>query len=518
MFLHTEEPQKPNEQSKKVAILVMDTQGLFDNQTSPDSNSRIFALSTLISSLQIFNVFSFIYEHELQQLQYATEIARFMGKAETDGKCFQSFLFLLRDWTNDEEYSFGFEGGKEYLKKVLQTNADRSTEHLGVRQSIVTLFDKITCYLLPPPGEKVTRKNYSGCWGILPGDFQMYLREVIEGILGHENLVAKQINGRYVKGSQFAELIEKYFDAFQSDDLPKLKNVFNLIVEQQMKQLSEECFQICTGVLQEKLNFEENFDFNSFYEENLSIALKNFHCESKMGGPNVSSEYRDELEKKLATFYVGWKISVEKREKELEDLKKDHELELETVVETHKSEIQSADENLCLELQIAEIELHASEEEHKLEIEKLKQQQALALKSLEEKMSQENVNPSEANSYLTNFKEMLNAVFSIESPLVRVAYAASMKIFEFLEAISSCMLATLEKYDGIRTKGDYNEKNTVAELAIFFTKKLLSEHPVLGGFLIVSTAVLLITFATKNAALMTKVFKLLATKTNIGPF
>jgi atlastin len=54
---------------KKLAIILMDTQGLFDTKTSPTDNSRIFALGTLASSIQIFNLNDVIQENQLEYLQ-----------------------------------------------------------------------------------------------------------------------------------------------------------------------------------------------------------------------------------------------------------------------------------------------------------------------------------------------------------------------------------------------------------------------------------------------------------------
>jgi atlastin len=54
---------------KKLAIILMDTQGLFDTITSPTDNSRIFALGTLASSIQIFNLNDVIQENQLEYLQ-----------------------------------------------------------------------------------------------------------------------------------------------------------------------------------------------------------------------------------------------------------------------------------------------------------------------------------------------------------------------------------------------------------------------------------------------------------------
>lgn len=52
-----------------LAIVLIDTQGLFDQKTSPSVNSKMFALSTLISSVQIYNLHNVIQEDQLQYLQ-----------------------------------------------------------------------------------------------------------------------------------------------------------------------------------------------------------------------------------------------------------------------------------------------------------------------------------------------------------------------------------------------------------------------------------------------------------------
>jgi len=85
---------------EKIAIIVMDTQGLFDNDTSPLDNSRIFALSTLISSIQVLNLTGVIQEDQLQYLQFATEFAKFATSDSISGKAFQKLLFLIRDWVS----------------------------------------------------------------------------------------------------------------------------------------------------------------------------------------------------------------------------------------------------------------------------------------------------------------------------------------------------------------------------------------------------------------------------------
>jgi atlastin len=62
------------ESGEKMAIFLVDSQGLFDTQMSPADNSRIFALTTLISLVQILNVKDNIQENQLEYLQVSTNL------------------------------------------------------------------------------------------------------------------------------------------------------------------------------------------------------------------------------------------------------------------------------------------------------------------------------------------------------------------------------------------------------------------------------------------------------------
>ncbi|CAE7492805.1 atl, partial [Symbiodinium microadriaticum] len=61
---------------EEIAILLMDTQGMFDNETTMSLTARIFGLSTLISSYQIYNVDKRIQEDNLQHLALFSEYGR----------------------------------------------------------------------------------------------------------------------------------------------------------------------------------------------------------------------------------------------------------------------------------------------------------------------------------------------------------------------------------------------------------------------------------------------------------
>lgn len=63
IFLHDKED------GERLAIVLMDTQGLFDREVTTRENVAIFSLSTLLSSAQIFNLSQNIQEDNLEYLQ-----------------------------------------------------------------------------------------------------------------------------------------------------------------------------------------------------------------------------------------------------------------------------------------------------------------------------------------------------------------------------------------------------------------------------------------------------------------
>jgi atlastin len=218
---------------EKLAVLLVDTQGMFDNETTMAVTASIFGISTLLSSYQIYNVDKRIQEDNLQQLSLFSEYARLAISSNESNqqlssttiqdnnniqqKPFQHIEFLVRDWQNfdDEESLVAME---ESMTKYLDTViSERTASDLqDTRNQIISCFDEITCYGLCHPGKYVTKKTYSGDVGNIDNQFLRMLDHYCRRVFDCKTLKPKVIHGRQVTSIELAVYMKEYAKLFAS--------------------------------------------------------------------------------------------------------------------------------------------------------------------------------------------------------------------------------------------------------------------------------------------------------------
>lgn len=213
------------ENGQKVAIILLDTQGAFDSQSTVRDCATVFALSTMISSVQIFNLSQNIQEDDLQHLQLFTEYGR-LALADTGRTPFQHLQFLVRDWSFPYEAEYGAKGGDLILQRRLEVSDRQHPELQSLRKHIKSCFSKITCFLMPHPGLTVaTNPSFDGRLADITTDYKDSLRELVPLLLAPENLVIKEINGQPVKGRDLIQYFISYLKIYQGNDLPEPKSM-----------------------------------------------------------------------------------------------------------------------------------------------------------------------------------------------------------------------------------------------------------------------------------------------------
>lgn len=294
----------------EVAVVLMDTQGAFDDQSTVKDCATIFALSTMTSSVQIYNLSQNIQEDDLQQLQLFTEYGR-LAMDEIFQKPFQSLMFLVRDWSFPYEYNYGFDGGEQFLNKRLQVKEAQHEELQTVREHIHSCFTDISCFLLPHPGLKVsTSPQFKGQVRDVAPEFIKQLASLIPRLLHPDKLAEKEINGNKVTCRGLLEFFKAYIKIYQGEDLPQPKTMLmataeanNLAAVAAAKdQYQKNMERICGGDLPyvAPATLEEKHDF--FYGE----AIHSFLSTKKMGGQEFCDRYQEQLQKELGDMWLSY--------------------------------------------------------------------------------------------------------------------------------------------------------------------------------------------------------------------
>ena len=317
---------------EEAVILLMDTQGTFDDQTTMHESSTVFALSMLLSSLQIFNIMVKLQNNDLEHLQLFTEYGRMAVDQDTSIKPFQKLLFLVRDWQMDD-LPLGAKGGDELVTEWLQSRSGKK-ELSEVREHIRDCFSDINGFLLPPPGRKVAGStSFDGSSNDMDPEFIKGLNELMPKILAPKNLTVKTIAGNPVRAGQLSNFFATYVKLFQSDELPKPMNIMQATAKaNNMAAVQEALIQYAQEMeclfLEDQPSLEQD-QLNTKHQDAASKAERAFNVCKKMGDRETLDKYRTDLLEKMEKHRkLGERANYIKRKKEREEAKQ-HNLELE---------------------------------------------------------------------------------------------------------------------------------------------------------------------------------------------
>uniref|UniRef100_A0A5F8HJS9 Atlastin GTPase 2 n=1 Tax=Monodelphis domestica TaxID=13616 RepID=A0A5F8HJS9_MONDO len=294
----------------KVAVLLMDTQGAFDSQSTIKDCATVFALSTMTSSVQVYNLSQNIQEDDLQHLQLFTEYGR-LAMEEIYQKPFQTLMFLIRDWSYPYEHSYGLEGGKQFLEKRLQVKQNQHEELQNVRKHIHNCFSNLGCFLLPHPGLKVaTNPSFDGRLTDIDEDFKKELRNLVPLLLAPENLVEKEISGSKVTCRDLVEYFKAYIKIYQGEELPHPKSMLQATAEANnlaavagaRDSYSKNMEQVCGG----DKPYIAPSDLEKKHLDFKEVAVKQFCAVKKMGGDEFCRRYQDQLEAEIEETYANF--------------------------------------------------------------------------------------------------------------------------------------------------------------------------------------------------------------------
>ncbi|KAL5235056.1 hypothetical protein ACI65C_002466 [Semiaphis heraclei] len=305
------------EDGEKVAIILLDTQGTFDSESTVKDCATVFALSTLLSSIQIYNLKFNIQEDDLQHLQLFTEYGR-LALEDTGTKPFQKLQFLVRDWSFPYEAEYGAEGGQKILNKRLQISDKQHPELQSLRKHIKSCFSDISCYLMPHPGLNVaTNPNFDGKLSEIEPEFKQNLITMIPMLLRPDKLILKEIGGQKIKAKELVQYFKAYIKLFTGAELPEPKSMLvttaeanNLSAVASAREIYRQTMDTICGGNRPYLN---NNTLDDEHIKSKDMAMEQFIAKRKMGGDEFSESYKFKLESDIEEDFLKFKSQNESK-------------------------------------------------------------------------------------------------------------------------------------------------------------------------------------------------------------
>ena len=312
IFLWSEPIITKDKDGNKVALLIMDAQGLYDKNTSSVGNKLLCSVVSLLSSIVILNIKGHIDEKYLESFGQMLDFAREIMPKE-DMNPFQEMIFTIRDFQLEDDM-VGWEGGKEVLENFLLESDEQMEENVDNRTKFMQCYPHAGCFLFPYPGENVTSHLYTGSIESIKQDFR---ERVSEFVLKLPHLLqARRISSKKgsLTGSEWYNLCKTLCTEFHSKSNMTAAQIKECIMKTELHSIMNDLvnnYHVDTQSLEAKLRSEDKKD-NIPADEYL-LKLQRIHADTALGVrklfQKVMVEYNDIKEIEFKPYH-GSPVSV----------------------------------------------------------------------------------------------------------------------------------------------------------------------------------------------------------------
>mmetsp|Transcript_50909 Transcript_50909/g.108105 ORF Transcript_50909/g.108105 Transcript_50909/m.108105 type:complete len:629 (-) Transcript_50909:114-2000(-) len=232
-----------DEAGRKIGVLLMDTQGAWDDTMTKAQSATIFGLTSLLSSKLIYNVQNRIEEVQMENLDYITTFAQTVcSDLPGSGSPYGHLEILIRDWANYED-GFSEAQCKGQMK-------DHEDDHMSPEkvpedakprvERLASCFRSINTFGLPHPGLKVTKPGYEGEIAHLDPDFLHLLDAFVDQFFGGDFPKPCAPLGREITVNNFQQVVMNFAEAFQENAEAMAIGLREAFVKVEMRACEEE--------------------------------------------------------------------------------------------------------------------------------------------------------------------------------------------------------------------------------------------------------------------------------------
>ncbi|KAF4519052.1 hypothetical protein B566_EDAN001638, partial [Ephemera danica] len=391
-----------------IAVLLLDTQGTFDNVTTFQESTAIVAITALISSITIFNMSERIESKDLDNLRYFLEYGGLAYEQTGSSKQspFQQTIFLE----------------KEDLRNV--------------KENLEKCFEKTSCFLMPFPGGKVARdRNFQGKLGDINKNFLDELKVLVESMISQKKLEPKHLGEHDVLARDLPELFHSLTLAFNSDKLPTpttLLQMFSKTVAKRMVHQAHATYEKKMNEHMKGRKVVENLD--DIHNKLIEKSYKEYVVRLNEDRKRIA-----EAEKNVEI------LSQQIKEKEVEKVKMEQEVK---EVDTKLHEKKEETENLTQLLTTKQMQIQMKETKVKSQEEILKKEQETY-----DNLSRENAN---VEKELERAEEIKKSALKFFNDIVEICQSFMMKnqSLTTFDLFSAILTKLMKKNHSCKTVGE----------------------------------------------------------------
>jgi atlastin len=295
---------------EQVAVILMDVQGAFDSKSAARDCAAMFALSTLLSSVQIIALSYNIEQADLQLLQLIAECGRY-AMDDVGHIPFQKLQFVVRNWNLPYLAGYGANGGEVILKR-LQLLDEQHPETQSLSEDIRSCFSNISCFFMPHPGLKVaTCPDFDGNLPHFEPYFKKQLNKLVTMTLAPENLVVKEIGGQRLRAKEMLQHFKSYLEIYKRNELPGPKTMLSVAEAYNLSAViaAKETY---TALMEEVCCSTKPYLSTAHLEavhQRIRVkSLQQFVNKYKVEGQNFSEPYKEKLDKELQDLYEQFRM------------------------------------------------------------------------------------------------------------------------------------------------------------------------------------------------------------------
>jgi len=245
-----------------------------------------------------------------------TALQKFLqsGKETTDDaepaatSKFQSLEFLVRDWPHFDSGLDVQQREKEAIDYITDALKQRKHDDGGSRSRIKESFEEVSCFLLPHPGKKMTRPEWSGDLTEVDDDFLVLLDRYVRHVF-QESLNTKRplVPGVEMSSGLLFHYINAFVDAFSHDSSLRAENLVQALsrsININARDSALELYKKHMARFYESSEFMTGDELHELHDASIGASISEFKKLAAFGPVEERTLSRDILQKQIASEYV----------------------------------------------------------------------------------------------------------------------------------------------------------------------------------------------------------------------